>query len=322
MFMKTNPSIYADLNELVRLSAKARGFSFLPQQPIQSILAGRHASRLRGRGLNFEEIRGYLPGDDVRTMDWKVTARMRSPHVRVYTEERDRPVLFVVDQRSTMFFGSRRAMKSVVAAEVAAVGAWRVLAQGDRVGALLYNDEKIVSVKPHRSRGRVREMLGALVKMNHALGIKKTEDAHPDSSEMLNKALSEAVQIAKHDYLICLVGDGFGMNEETKRLVTLLSAHNDVISAFVYDPLEAELPEAGKLTMADGGVQLEIDTNDRKTRMAFAEDFQERLAWMQEIAHGRSIPLLPIQTALDPVDQIRDLLGAASGQKRKGSHAR
>ena len=90
---------------------------------MHSILAGRHASRLRGRGLNFEEIRRYLPGDDTRNMDWKVTARMRKPHVRVYTEERDRPCLLVVDQRQSMFFGTRRCMKSVAAAEVAALAA-------------------------------------------------------------------------------------------------------------------------------------------------------------------------------------------------------
>jgi len=317
-----NPSIHANLNDLVRLSAKARGFSFLPKQPIHSILAGRHASRLRGRGLNFEEIRGYLPGDDVRTMDWKVTARMRSPHVRVYTEERDRPVLFIVDQRSTMFFGSRRAMKSVVAAEVTALGAWKVLDQGDRVGALIFNDQKIVNIKPHRSRGRVRELLGAVVKMNHQLGNDEASDKPTSNPEMLNQALAQALQIAKHDYLICTVGDGFGMNEETKRLITLLSAHNDVISIFIYDPLEAKLPEAGHLTMEDASGQLEINTNNSKLRQQFAQDFHTRMAWMESIAHGRSIPLLPVETSRDVARQIRDLMGASVGQRRKGKHGR
>ena len=93
------PGVYVDLDELVRLQFKARGFSFLPRQPIHSLLAGRHASRIRGRGLNFEELRDYLPGDDPRTIDWKVTARTGTPYVRVYTEERDRPALLVVDQR-------------------------------------------------------------------------------------------------------------------------------------------------------------------------------------------------------------------------------
>jgi hypothetical protein len=136
----SHPGVYADLSELVRLKFRTRGFSFLPRQPVQSILAGRHASRLRGRGLNFEEIRRYLPGDDIRNMDWRVTARMRTPHVRVYTEERDRPVLLVVDQRQSRFFGSRRAMKSVVAAEATALAAWRVLQAGDRVSGLVFDD--------------------------------------------------------------------------------------------------------------------------------------------------------------------------------------
>jgi len=105
--------ITTSLNELVLLQAEANGFSLLPRQPVSSLLAGRHASRLRGRGLDFEELRHYRQGDDVRNIDWKATARLRSPHVRVFTEERERPVLLVLDQRSPMFFGSRRAMKSV-----------------------------------------------------------------------------------------------------------------------------------------------------------------------------------------------------------------
>ena len=310
--MQPHPATHANLDDLVRLSAKARGFSFLPKQPIHSILAGRHASRLRGRGLNFEEIRGYLPGDDVRTMDWKVTARMRSPHVRVYTKERDRPVLFLVDQRASMFFGSRRTMKSVLATEVVALGAWKVLDQGDRIGALIFNDEEIVSVKPHRSRARVRELLGTMVKMNHQLGKDHAAPANPD---MLNKALHQALQMAKHDYLICTVGDGFGMNAETKRLITLLSAHNDVISVFIYDPLEADLPDAGKLTMAGAGDQLEINTGDHKIRKKFAADFQDRLTWMQSISRGRSIPLLPIETSHEAARQVRDLMGSTVSQR-------
>ena len=89
------------------------------------MLHGRHASRLRGRGHNFEELRGYVSGDDIRNVDWKATARSGEPHIRVYIEERDRPVLLLIDQRHNMFFGTRRAMKSVVAAEAAALAAWR-----------------------------------------------------------------------------------------------------------------------------------------------------------------------------------------------------
>src|SRR5262245_18097088 len=151
--------VYTDLDALVRLQFQARGFSFLPHQPVHSLLAGRHASRLRGRGLNFEEIRRYLPGDDICTMVCHITARPRQPHIRVYTEERDRPVLLVVDQRLPMFFGSQRVMKSVVAAEAAALAAWRALAGGDRVGALVFDDQDIVEITPQRSRRRLMGIL-------------------------------------------------------------------------------------------------------------------------------------------------------------------
>ena len=161
--------VYVQLDDLVRLQYKASGFSFLPRQPVHSILSGRHASKLRGRGLNFEELRNYLPGDDTRNIDWKVTARTRSPYVRVYTEEKDRTVWLLIDQRVNMFFGSRNRMKSVVAAEVAAISAWRVLSVGDRVGALVFNDSDISVVPPHRSRERVMQILKQVVDKNHAL---------------------------------------------------------------------------------------------------------------------------------------------------------
>src|SRR5262249_19246619 len=132
--------VYAKLKDLVLLRQQASGFSLLPRQPIHSLLAGRHTSKLRGRGLNFAEIRRYLPGDDIRQIDWKVTARTRQPQSRVYTEERERPVLMVVDQRLGMFFGSQRAMKSVTAVEAAALVAWRTIAVKDRIGLVLFND--------------------------------------------------------------------------------------------------------------------------------------------------------------------------------------
>ena len=143
--------IYTNLHALVRLRYTAGGFSYLPQQPVRSLLAGRKRSKLRGRGLDFDELRHYRPGDDIRTMDWRVTNRTGKPHVRVYTEERDRPVIVVVDQRLPMFFGSEYKMKSVIAAEVAAITAWRVLGVGDRIGAIVFNDERLAEARPARS---------------------------------------------------------------------------------------------------------------------------------------------------------------------------
>ena len=153
--------VYVDLEQLIALEQRGRRVSFLPRQPVHSLLSGRYASRMRGRGLNFEEIRDYRPGDDVRSIDWKVTARLQQPHVRVFNEERDRQALLVVDQRLSMFFGSRLAMKSVTAAQAAAV--WPgAFSAGDRIGGIVFNDTDIAEVRPQRSRRNVLELLHAL----------------------------------------------------------------------------------------------------------------------------------------------------------------
>jgi len=299
--------VYADLDELMRLRFKASGFSFLPRQPVHSILSGQHASKLRGRGLNFEELRGYLPGDDTRHIDWKVTARTREPYVRVFTEEKDRTVWLLVDQRLSMFFGSKGKMKSVIAAEAAAVAAWRVLSQRDRVGAVVYDDIGLSVIPPHRSEQRVTQILKCIVAKNHALDA--GSEAAPEPA-MLNRALRRVAALARHDCLVCLIGDATGIDEKTRQYVTRLTEHNDVLSVFVYDPLEQAMPEAGRLVFSDGTSQLEFDTAQRRPRQAYENDFQQRTERMAATSRKHAIPLLKISTAADVLEQVRDQLGS------------
>jgi uncharacterized protein (DUF58 family) len=298
--------VYADLDELVRLRYKASGFSFLPRQPVHSILSGQHSSRLRGRGLNFEELRHYLPGDDTRNIDWKVTARTREPYVRVYTEEKDRTVWLLVDQRMSMFFGSRWKMKSVVAAEAAAVAAWRVLSTGDRVGAVVFDDVELSIIPPHRSQERVVQILKKIVEKNHAMNAGTVVEP---GLHMLNRALQRVAALARHDCLICLIGDGSGIDADTRKYVTRLTEHNDVLSVFIHDPLEQEIPEAGRLVFSDGAKQIEFNTAEKALREAYANDFLERIERMKSTSRKHSIPLLPIHTAAPVLEQVRDLLG-------------
>jgi uncharacterized protein (DUF58 family) len=307
-----HPGVYADLSELVRIQYKARGYTFLPRQPVHSVLAGRHASRLRGRGLNFEEIRRYLPGDDIRNMDWRVTARTCKPHVRVYTEERDRPVLLLIDQRQNMFFGSRRAMKSVVAAEVAALAAWRVFFQGDRVGAIVFNDHDIIEIKPHRSRDQVAHILEAITRLNHQLSAESPVAPNP---AMVNEVLYRALRLVSHDFLIMSISDGFGVDDGTFRLGTQIAAHNDVIVVFIYDVLEAELPNAGRLVFGQAGRQLEVDSAAATLRQKFNTRFQDRFNSIQHFCRQRRVPRITINTEEDVAEQVRAQLGHVSRGK-------
>lgn len=301
------PGVYVTLDELTAFQHRARGFSFLPRQPIQSLLAGRHASRLRGRGLNFEEIRRYLPGDDVRQIDWKATLRTRKTCSRVYTEERERTVLLLVDQRITMFFGSVKNMKSVTAAQAAALAAWCVLAQKDRIGALVFNDTEIAETRPQRSRSTVMRILQAVSEKNHALGLDAGIRANP---AMFNEVLRRCERLAKHDCLICIVSDGSGHDDESRRLLTRIAQHNDVLFAFVHDPLETELPDAGSLVFGDGRLQLEVDTGSRKLRDRFRETFAEQREAGRKFLLQRETPVLPLSTASDVTEQLRHQLGS------------
>jgi uncharacterized protein (DUF58 family) len=305
---EVEPGAFTSLEELVAMRSRARGFSFLPRQPVHSLLAGRHSSRLRGRGLNFEEIRRYQAGDDIRQIDWKVTARTRKTHSRVYTEERERTTLLLVDQRASMFFGSVKRMKAVTAAEAAALAAWRVLEQQDQVGALVFNDTDIVEIRPRRSRNTVMRILQAVVEQNRALSVRSSEASNPD---MFNEALRRCEQLAKHDCLICVISDCNGQDETSRRRLTRIARHNDLLFGFVHDPLEENLPSAGPLVFADGKQQLEVDTQRRSLRERYSEDFAASRAEGRQFLLHRQVPVIPLNTVEDVAVQVRRHIGTA-----------
>ncbi|WP_343502492.1 DUF58 domain-containing protein [Alloyangia pacifica] len=300
-----DPRIHTDLAYLRSLEGPARGLSFLPRQPAQSVLNGRHASRLRGRGLNFEELRDYLPGDDIRAIDWKVTARTGKPHVRVMTEERDRPALIVVDQRMSMFFGTRRAMKSVTAAEAAAMTAFRILDQGDRVGGIVFGDEIIAEIRPQRSRAALNRFLTALAEANTLL--------HAEAPNVapigLTQVLRAVARIVSRNHLIIVLSDFDGIDAETDRIVSGLARHNDLILVPVTDPSAGEIPAGLKLIVTDGALQAEIDTAAPGTRKGLIEMSKGRLADALDWQRRFGVAILPLSAGEETLPQMRRLLG-------------
>ena len=237
---------------------------------------------------------------------------MQKPHVRVYTEERDRPVLLIVDQRMSMFFGSQVNMNSVVAAELASLAAWRAVSVGDRVGAIVFNDSEIQEITPQRSRRTVMRILGEVLRQNRALNA----GGPPASREMLNEVLNKVLQRVSHDYLICIFSSLYGDDDETGRLITRLAEHNDVLIGLIYDELQVKLPERGRLVVSDGDLQLEIDTGDAKRTRRVSEFFIERLRETKDRLRQIGIPVLLLSNAKDPVEQVRAQLGYAGAGAR------
>jgi uncharacterized protein (DUF58 family) len=305
--------VYTSVAEFVELEASARDFSFLRRQPVHSLLSGRHGSRVRGRGLAFEELRQYLPGDDVRTMDWRVTARTGKPYIRVYTEEKDRPAIIIVDQRINMFFGSVRATKSVAAAEVAALSAWRVLAQGDRIGGFVFNDTQIDELRPHRSRAAVMRLAETIARRNRELRADTSASRTPGQ---LNAVLDVAANIAAHDHLVVVISDFDGHDARTRDLLLRLAGTNEVVAVLVYDPFLLKLPASGDIVVSDGELQVELGLAHGGMRQNLANFADARakeiLGWQREIG----VTVMPVSAAEEVAPQLRRLLGRAAWQQR------
>ena len=304
--------VYVTLRDLIALQFEARGFSFLPKYAVQSILSGRHRSKLRGRGLDFEEVRQYVKGDDIRNIDWKVTARVGSTHTKVFTEEKERPVLFVVDQSSKMFFGSIKYMKSVIAAQLAAVGCWRVLEVGDRVGGFVFNDSKIQFISPKRNRHSVQRYLGLIAQQNQSLS--KYSNQQNKLDHPLNQTLKQAAQLVKHDYLVIVASDFNNADDHTMKSLIRIKKNNDVVLARIIDPAEAKLPEA-RITFTDGTYQTRLES-ERKVRNSFEEEQADFRLKQAESFKKYGFPLLDFDTSDTAAKQLRSMLSDRSKVKR------
>lgn len=304
--MNADGFVYVSLAQLMALQFQARDLSFVARQPQGSILAGNHASRLRGRGLNFDELRRYQPGDDLRHLDWRASLRTGKPVVRTFTEERDRPALIVVDQRMSMFFGSVRSFKSAVAAELGALAAWMVFNAGDRVGGLVFNDQRVDSVAPLRSRKRVEALCSHIAQQNAELTASNPDH---EGDGQLDKVLQQCLAVAGHDHLICLVSDFAGAGPRTLQLMQQLSAHNDVIALQVYDPLALNVPSRGQLRVTQGQLQVELAVDQRQVRQPLGDFLGGRLKDVANLLRRSQVPLLMISTAQPAADQLRSELG-------------
>ncbi|WPO98096.1 DUF58 domain-containing protein [Pseudomonas sp. HR96] len=317
--MQDNPSpwhgVQVSLAELMALEFKARGLSLLAHQPRASLLAGNHGSRLRGRGLDFEELRRYQPGDDLRALDWRASSRRGLPYVKTYHEERDRPALLLVDQRMNMYFGSQRSFKSVLAAELAALLGWMAWQAGDRVGGLVFNDARIEAIAPRRSRQSVAALLAAISRQNAALS---ADSVLADAPGQLDLALRRCVQGGGHDQLICIVSDFAGCTEASVQLLRQLAAHNDVLALQVYDPLALRLPERGRVLVTQGQLQVELTLDRATVRKPLGDYLQGRLREVAELLRRSRVPLLMFSSGEEAPLQLRRELGR---EPRRGARS-
>ena len=261
--------------------------------------------------MDFSEMKQYVQGDDTRNMDWKATRRTGKPYIRIYNEERDRNVWLVVSQMNTMFFGSRTRMKSVSAAHVAALMAFKALEMGDRVGAVIYNNEEVKFFKATSSKNNVVQIMTEIQRQNHLLHAQNRSNQKSNLAE----ALKTLTHLAKHDDLVVLIGDGRALEEETAKHITRINMHNDVIGVLIYDPMEEKIVRSSSLFFTDGVETVDVDSTDKR----FIERYQERLSGrrenFQKMSRKNALPVLTVSTEFPVLDQLYEQLSVKQGSR-------
>ncbi len=306
-----NEGVYVTLSELLKFGYMPKNFNIRPNGAVLSKLSGRHRSGMRGRGMDFSEMKQYVQGDDTRNMDWKATRRTGKPYIRVYNEERDRNVWLVISQMNSMFFGSKERMKSVSAAHTAALMAFKALETGDRVGAIVYNNDEVKFFKASSSKNSVVQIMTEIERQNQLL------EATNDNNRKikLGQALKTLSALAKHDDLVVFIGDGRAMDEVSAKHITRINAHNDVIAVLVYDPMEEEIVKSSSLFFTDGVDTVDVDSSSR----SFREKYKERRDGIKvnfgQLSRKNGLPIISISTEFPVLDQLYEQLSLNRGRK-------
>lgn len=298
------------LNELLIQRYAARTLEYLAQSRSIAGISGLHLSKMRGRGIDFEEFRPYQAGDDIRLIDWRVTARTSKPFTKVFREERERPVIICVDQSHNMYFGSKTAFKSVLAAQAAAVFCWLAIDNGDRVGGLVFSDRDSSLVRPKRSRRSALHLLNQVFTYNQKLQESKSPEAweshDPDFKPGLAHALGQIRRITKPGSTLYVVSDFVTLDDTAISYLNQLSRHNNVVCCFVYDALEETLPVPGTYSITDGDHKGSINTHSSRARARYREHFRQRVAVLESELDKLQIRLIKMRTDQLVVEQIRE----------------
>jgi uncharacterized protein (DUF58 family) len=305
-----NPAV-ASLAQMIKLRYGARELTGFPKIQARQMLAGGHKSRFRGRGMDFDQVRIYQPGDDVRSIDWRVTARTQVPHTKIFSEERERPILVISDLRGPMFFGSQR-LKSVVTCEISAALAWAGLAANDRAGGLVFGPQQQVDIKSRRSHHAVLQFIHALHEYSSQL-----LEPQPDRYS-LGDILEESRRFILPGSTVFIVSDFHDLDSSCERHLFELARHGNLNFCHVYDNIETELPPPSLYAVTDGQQRTMLDSSNKQLRQQFVDAFSQRSQYLRKLSEQLSAGLLPFNSA----DNVMSVLARAYGKRRNAARSR
>lgn len=286
--------IIPDINELLALRHYAGSIQFFNRQKVNTPQTGTRLSQARGRGMDFEEVRQYQSGDDVRLIHWSLTARLGKPYTKVYREERERAIYLVLDQSTSMKFGTRVSFKNVLAAKVAALLGWAALQNHEQIGGIVFNDNAAEFIKPKRSRQSLLDMFNLMTNSN----------ALKHYNGGLNNALQFMSKNIQSGSVVIVISDFFNTNEDMQTYLRLIARKCELINVFTYDPLEAKLPDSGRYSFTqDGQQQLAINAS-KKNNDIYTTPFLKRLELVKQLSQKNRMQFVQLATNDDLVNKI------------------
>ena len=308
--------IELSINELVQYQNKASLIDLAARKSMHGQMSGNYLSRSKGRGMEFDEVRHYQNGDDIRAIDWRVTARTGKTHTKIFREEVERPVLVATDLSSSMIFGSQLLFKSVQAAHLAALVTWHAKGRGDRIGGIVFNEHKHSELKPRSRKEGVLHYLHSLVETHqHTLSVGQKIQSEPSSSSQLageqlnnsaNKSFEENCarlrQLSRPGSLVYLITDGNHINQESIRHLSHISRHCELVVCLVSDPLEHDLPASKykmNVAVTDGNSRQQLLIGDAKSAEKYHQQASSLVQQKQDLllkAGGRILHFSSGQT--------------------------
>lgn len=256
--------VHLDLPQLLHYQHHTYLLDLAPKQVIQSKLAGSYLARSKGRGMEFDEVRHYQPGDDVRTIDWRVTARTGKVHTKLFREEKERPVFVLTDLSPTMHFGSVLLTKAVQAAHLAALIGWHAKARGDKFGGILFNGQQIRELKPASRSVSVLRYLQQLIDLGN-------QATQPDHQQIhLADAVGQLRRLVRPGSLVYVISDFFTLDANVLRHLQSMRQHNEIRLCQILDPLEQRLPEHARGAIALHGAEtMQLDVTPQAVKQQY-----------------------------------------------------
>ena len=308
--------IVVSSRELIALRGLCSDIRLENRVKSRAIADGSAKSSRRGRGMEFAEVRHYQPGDDIRNIDWRVTARTQETYTKLYQEEKERPVYILVDQRTDMFFGSKVQFKSVLAAKLAAAIAWAAFKNRDKLGAILFNESKQSDFRPRQGKSTLFKFFRKLAEFNQdLLSFHQSSLEHEGVRNSLDSMLHELLQVARPGSLIFIISDFHDFNAEASKVLTLLARHNDIELLQTSDPLEASIPKQSQLPISQGNKTLLLNSASNSFQKLYGARWQEEQTILKSNAIKSGVVLNRIDTTIDLHSQLSTVFHRKTGRR-------